>query len=183
MQKNLLQSVTPELNATTLFGRLVDWFDRNDWHYDEHRGEEESWLSARVSCDNGKWRLIAKANEEMRQVYFFAVLDINIPEDRRMAVAEFITRANFSKRIGFFEMDWRDGEIRFNVSFAIADGELTDVQIEQAVDGVLNGMDRYFVALMGVVYGGREPLAALDVVREPMAEAADSADEAKGVIH
>jgi|688.fasta_scaffold05064_29 hypothetical protein len=42
MQKNLLQSVTPELNATTLFGRLVDWFDRNDWHYDEHRGEEES---------------------------------------------------------------------------------------------------------------------------------------------
>lgn len=182
MEKNVLQSVAPEPNAATLFARLADWFDRNDWNHDEHPGEEESSLSARVSCKNGKWLLIAKTNEELRQVYFWAVLDINVPEDRRPPVAEFITRANYGKRIGFFEMDWRDGEIRFNVSFAVADGALTDEQIEQAVDRALDGMNLHFVALMSVIYGGREPLAALDTMRDK-AVAADGSEKTNGVIH
>ncbi len=173
MQKEQLQSLTHELDTTPLFSRLVDWFDRNDWIYEERRGDEESWISAGVSCDNGKWRLISKVNEELRQAYFWAVLDMNVPEDRRQAVAEFITRANFGKRIGFFEMDWRDGEIRFNVSFCVADGELTDARIEQAVDCALTVMDLHFVALMSVIYGGCEPFAALDAMRDRTAVTAN----------
>ncbi|MFZ3221783.1 MAG: YbjN domain-containing protein [Rugosibacter sp.] len=161
MEKNLQQSTSPEDNSATLFGRISEWFDKNDWNYNTYGEEEEKSLSARVSCSNGKWRLVVRASEELRESYFWSTLDINVPEDRRMAVAEFITRANYGKRIGFFEMDWRDGEIRFNVSFSIADGALTDVQIAKAADGVLNGMDRHFVALMSVIYGGQDPLAAL----------------------
>jgi hypothetical protein len=151
------------------------WLERNDWIHEQRRGYEESWISAGVSCDNGKWRLIAKVNEELRQAYFWALLDMNIPEDRRLAVAEFITRANFGKRIGFFEMDWIDGEIRFNVSFCVADGELTDAQIEHTVDCALTVMDLHFVALMSVIYGGCEPVDALSTMRDKAAVKPDGA--------
>lgn len=161
MKKDQQQSTNPEDSSATLFGRISEWFDKNDWNYDTYGDPEERSLWTFVSCSNGKWRLVVRASEELRELYFWSMLDIKVPEDRRMAVAEFITRANYGKRIGFFEMDWSDGEIRFNVSFSIADGVLTDVQIEKAVDGALNGMDRHFVALMSVVYGGQDPLAAL----------------------
>jgi len=143
--------------AWPLFRRLTEWFDANDWKYDEQLGEDESYLSAGVNCENGTWKLVAQASEEQRHIYFWSKLPMFAPEDRRAAVAEFFTRANYGNRIGFFEMDFKDGEMRFNVSMGVADGILTDAQIEHAVDKVLNGMDRYFPALMSVIYGGKEP--------------------------
>lgn len=57
-------------------------------------------------------------------------------------------------------MDFGDGEIRFRFTLGVADGILTDGQIENAVDEVLNGMDYYFPALMDVIYGGKDPANA-----------------------
>lgn len=172
MPKDLQQTISP----ATLFSRITDWFDNDEWNYDTYGDNEEKSLTANVSCDNGKWRIIVKANEELREIYFWSMLNINVPEDRRMAVSEFFTRVNYSRRIGFFEMDWRDGEVRFNVSFSVADGVLTDGQIKKAVDDVLNGMDRYFVPLMSVVYGGQEPDTALAEMRKTKVSATDSTE-------
>ena len=44
------------------------------------------------------------------------------------------------------------------------------------MDDVLNGMDRYFVTLMSVVYGGQEPLTALTAMRKKLASATDSSE-------
>lgn len=182
MQQDSIQSASSERNVASLFGQLTDWFDSNDWNYAEHCGEEESFLSAGVECKNGRWHLTAKANEELRQVYFWSVLDMNVPEERRTAVSEFITRANYGNRIGHFEMDWRDGEIRYNVSFSVADSVLTATQIDQAVDEALQGMDRHFVALMSVIYGNCEPAVAHDALRAKV-KAIDSSDAATGKVH
>ena len=57
------------------------------------------------------------------------------------------------------------------------------MQIETMLDEVLSSMNRSFVALMKVIYGGHEPLAALEAMKEALPKAADGTDEAKGVIH
>jgi len=162
-----------------LFRRLTEWFDANDWKYEEHLGEDESYLSAGVNCENGSWKLVAQASEEQRHIYFWSTLPMFAPENRRDAVAEFFTRANFGNRIGFFELDFSDGEMRFNVSIGVADGILTDAQIGHAVDKVLNGMDRYFPALMSVIYGGKDPAEAQAEARGQKATGTESGPNAE----
>lgn len=148
-----------------LFRRLAEWFEANDWTCEEHLAEDDSYLTARVKCTNATWKLTAQVSEERRELYLWSKLDMFAPENRRAVVADFFTRANYGNRIGFFEMDFSDGELRFNVSFGVADGILTDGMIEHAVDKVLNGMDRYFTGLMSVIYGGIDPAEAVAEVR------------------
>jgi len=147
-----------------LFNRLAEWFDANDWDCEEFVSDDQSHLDALVTCENGTWRMVARVSESLRHAYFWARLDMFVPANRRSAVAEFMARANFDRRMGFFEMDFGDGEIRFRVTLWVLDGMLTDDQIEEAVDTVLADMNRYFPALMSVIYGATDPAEAVTKV-------------------
>ena len=143
-----------------LFQQISEWFEANGWKYQEHLlCGDYSFLSTEAKRDNGTWKLFAKTTERLdwREVFFWSKLDMFVPENRRNAVAEFITRSNAGHRIGFFQMGFFDGELSYHISFTVADGTVADGQIEHAVSNVLFSMDRYYPGLMAVIYGGRSP--------------------------
>ncbi len=41
---------------------------------------------------------------------------VKAPEEKRLAIAEFVARANDGLRIGNFELDFGDGEVRYKRS-------------------------------------------------------------------
>ncbi|MBP8974021.1 MAG: YbjN domain-containing protein, partial [Anaerolineae bacterium] len=82
----------------------------------------------------------------------------------RPAVAEFLTRANFGLRIGNFELDYHDGEVRYKTSLDFEDEKLTPALIRNAVYPAVTTMDRYLPGLMKVVYGGRTPYEAIEEI-------------------
>lgn len=55
---------------------------------------------------------------------------MNVPEDRRLALAEFLTRANYGLFIGNFEMDWQDGEVRYKTSIDVAGDRLSTALVQ-----------------------------------------------------
>ena len=74
----------------------------------------------------------------------------------RRDIAETIVRANYGLRVGKFEMDFEDGELRFHAS-QILDGDAVGTAvIDRMIGTAVNMMDTYLPAFISVVYGNEQ---------------------------
>jgi hypothetical protein len=95
-------------------------------------------------------------------------IDVTFPVQARAAAmrtlaAEMITRANHRLPIGHLEMDMADGEISFHVGHVIGEAGLDDYIVNRLFGTALTSSDRYFTALMRLMYGGHTPEDAVYV--------------------
>jgi hypothetical protein len=139
----------------TLFGIVTRFFEEEEWVFDRVQGTDI--ITAGFRGENGSWRCYAQVDEEQEWFVFYSTLDSNIPEARRPAVAEFLTRANYGLVVGNFEMDFQDGETRFKTSINVEKDHLTVGLIEPLVYINLLMMDRYLPGIMRVAYGDKDP--------------------------
>ena len=138
-----------------VFGTLVDFFKEDGWHYDVIEGKTA--LRAGFKGSNAVFQLVAQANEESQRASFYSVLDVRIPADKRQAIAEYITRANYGLNIGNFEMDFSDGEVRYKTSIDVEGGQLTSKMVKNLVYVCVLMLDKYQPGIMAVIYGGKKP--------------------------
>lgn len=151
--------MTDGIASTTLFEGLTNFFAENEWL--ATRLGEEPVLQLAFQGNNGRWLCFAQAREDMRQVVFYSVAPVQIPDDKRAAVAEFITRANYGLILGNFEMDFEDGELRYKTSLDIEGADLAPALLQPITFVNVSTMDRYLPGVMSVVYGGQAPAAAI----------------------
>lgn len=142
-----------------LFEAVVDYLTEDDWKF--HVVKDETALMLSFGGAAGSWQCFATVDEEKQWFTFYSILPSNVPEDKRVEVAEFITRANYGLVIGNFEMDYGDGEVRYKTSVDVEGGELSPKMIENLMRANLMTMDRYFAGIMGVLYGDRDPAEAI----------------------
>ncbi len=116
---------------------------------------------------NGDLRCFAQIRTDLEQFIFYAVSTIKVPEDSRLAVAEFLTRANYGLRIGNFEMDYSDGEVRYKSSLDFEDDTLTPNLIRNAIYPAVQTLDNYLTGLMKVAFGGQTPFEAIQEIEGP----------------
>ena len=116
-----------------LYPALKEFFIQDEWEFDESEFNGNPVISARVSGDVGEWEFLVIAMEEKSLVLFYSILDENVPMDRRQAIADFITRANYDLWVGNFEQDMRDGEVRYKTSIVTEGGNLSADVINSAV--------------------------------------------------
>jgi hypothetical protein len=91
----------------------------------------------------------------------FSVLDAKVPEHKRQAVSEFITRANYGIVAGNFEMDFSDGEVRYKTALYVKGMTIDTATIRNLVYPNAFTMDRYFNGLMRVIYSDITPEEAV----------------------
>ncbi|MBC8100915.1 MAG: YbjN domain-containing protein [Armatimonadetes bacterium] len=144
------------MSGGQIFNTLVEFFEEDEWDF--HWMEGLPVLSMGFAGRSGRWVCYAQARESQEQFVFYSVCPMNAPEDRRSAVAEFITRANYGMIIGNFELDYNDGEIRYKTSIDVEGDTLTTPLIKQCVYANIVVMDRYLPGIMRVIYGASEPL-------------------------
>ena len=113
---------------------------------------------------HGRWLCFAQAREESSQVVFYSVAPVQIPEDKRVAVAEYITRANYGLIIGNFELDFIDGELRYKTSLDAEGTPLTTELLQPVTFANVSTMDRYLPGLMAVLYGNVSPQTAIEQI-------------------
>jgi hypothetical protein len=106
---------------------------------------------------HSEFRVVAHINVELEQIYIYVIYSESVPEDRRTAVAELLTRANYGLRIGNFEMDFRDGEIRYKASFDFEGATLTHPMLKNLLYPAVQTSDRYFESVMKVAFGTADP--------------------------
>jgi hypothetical protein len=113
---------------------------------------------------NGDLRCYAIVRVDLEEFLFYAVAPIKVPEDDRAAVAEYLTRANYGLRIGNFELDYSDGEVRYKSSLDFEGQQLTSDLIRNAIYPAVHTMDRYLPGLLRVTFGGATPHEAIEEV-------------------
>lgn len=148
----------------TLLETAADYLQKEDWGFETDL--ENSVLRGSVSGDNVtlNWYVHVIENEEINSVRAYTPLPLNIPEARRVAVAELLARINRRMANGNFELDFSDGEIRFGVVLDLMDGVLTQAMFMRIFMLSLQGCDYYFPTIMGVLYGGTSPALALEML-------------------
>jgi len=151
-----------------LFNIVEKYFTDEEWYFMKLDGK--SILQLSYQGKNGKWSCYAQVQEEQQLFYFYSVCPINVPEEKRMAAAEFLTRANYGLRVGNFEMDFSDGEVRYKTSLDVENDRLSPALISNLVYANLWTLDRYLPGLMSVIYGGITPQEAVDSVESPKEE-------------
>jgi hypothetical protein len=115
---------------------VCDFFHDQAWPFAEH----DSLPIIKVDYEGaaGRWTLYVGVGEEAEQVIVLSELPARAPVDRRPAMAELLSRANYRLNIGNFEMDCDGGEIRFRTSIDV-DGTILDpTMVGTVVGGNLN---------------------------------------------
>jgi hypothetical protein len=141
-----------------LLESIINFFIKDDWHFSKIQGE--SVLQTAFQGQNGKWNCYAKTREE-DQFVFYSICPVKAPENKRTAIAEFITRANYGTIIGNFELDYDDGEIRYKTSIDVEGSNLTFDLIKQLVYTNVTMMNEYLPGILSVIEGDVEPKDAI----------------------
>lgn len=142
-----------------IFDTMLAFFAEDGWNPTQ-RGEDPI-LRMGFEGDNGKWTCYAQAKEEQQQLIFYSVCPLNVPEGRRLAMSEFLTRANYGMVIGNFEMDFEDGEIRYKTSIDVEGAAITPALIKSLSYANAISMDRYLPGIMEVITGSVSPKDAV----------------------
>lgn len=146
-------------SSSTIYDVMMQFFKEDDWKY--RQLEDATILQLGFSGDNGSWMCYAQAQNEKERFIFYSLMESKVPENKRHAVAEFLTRANYGMIIGSFEMDLRDGEVRFKTSIDVEGGQLTTKMVKTLVYTNVLMMDRYLPGIMSVIYANVTPEAAI----------------------
>ena len=149
---------------TPIMDSVRSFFDADDWTYEEIEGR--NILRLRFSGETANWTCYAQVREEQERFMFYSTLEIKAPEEKRLAVAEFLTRANYGLLIGNFELDFSDGEIRFKTSVDMEDSTFTPKFIQNMVYMNVLMMEKYLTGLMSVIYANVSPVDAISQIED-----------------
>lgn len=148
-----------EFVTINIFESMTNFFEKDDWQFKEVKAGEI--LQLEVSLENANYTCYAIADDENRSFRFYSDCPVKVPENKRLAVAEFLTRANYGLITGNFELNFIDGDIRYKTSIHVADQRLSYSLIKRLVYVNVTTMDDYFPGLMKVIYGGTSAEQAL----------------------
>lgn len=141
------------------FATLTTFLESDGWY--PQPLDDKAVHRVYFAGENGELRCYAQIRTDLSQFLFYVIAPVKAPEAVRAAVAEYITRANYGLRIGNFEMDYSDGEVRYKSSLDFEGETLTQTLIKNTIYPAVQTMDFYLPGLLGVMYGNKTPVEAI----------------------
>lgn len=138
-----------------LFAMAEEYCHSQNWHYDVQKDRYQISFNMRLRCKLSSTKVLICVKDDA--IVVFTYCPLGAMQEDRMKVAEFIIRVNYGLMHGNFEMDFRDGEIRYKTvlpSKSVLPG-MDDV--EKEIDLGFLMMDRYGSGLAKLVMGYGEP--------------------------
>ncbi|MBD1832571.1 YbjN domain-containing protein [Cyanobacteria bacterium FACHB-472] len=133
-----------------IFEAVINFFKENNWLF--FQMEQEPALQMSFQGENGQWMCLVKVREEQEQLIFYSISPVKVPENKRLVMAEFLSRANFGLSIGNFEIDFADGQIRYKTSIGAKGNGVNSALIGQLIFANLLTMDEYLPGIMSIIY-------------------------------
>lgn len=139
------------------------FLDDDDWSYnfDENAGAFDFVLSVKRSIQRIYYRI--NVREDHIVVYGTFPLNAEYTNSNVMAqMAEFLCRANYGLKYGNFEMDYRDGEIRYK-SFIDCENVMPSVEVvKNSIYCTATMAERYGAGILGIMFSGWTAKQAID---------------------
>jgi len=138
------------------------FLESDEWPFE--RDDEKGLLKTGISGDGVSFKVFIDAHEEADQLIVYVYSPTAAPEEKRLATAEYIARANYGLKIGNFELDMSDGEVRYKTSIDIEGGQLAEIMVKNLVGVGAGMMHRYYPGLMKLIYSDDSPEACIATV-------------------
>jgi len=145
-----------------IFDTVTRFFTDDEWYFLQMGSQPILQMS--FQGKNGKWTCYAQSREDQFLFFFYSVCPVNVPDEKRELMAEFITRANYGLKIGNFEMDFSDGELRYKTSLDVENDRLTAALISNLVYANVWTMDRYLPGILSLLYSEVSAVEAVERV-------------------
>lgn len=94
------------------------------------------------------------------------ICPINADSENFSDVVEFITRANYGLKVGKFEFDYSDGEVRYQACQSTKAGIPSQEDIERVVDMPVMMLERYGDGLVKNLMGFGDPEADIKAIED-----------------
>jgi len=146
--------------ALSLFHVLCEVLDREGWDYEYDSKNEKIRLEIRGVHTNFSCLLIV--DDEQESILCNTYVAFKVPEAKRLAVCEFMNRANYELPNGNFEMDMDDGSIRFRTFLDLAAAQPSSDQILNLIWTGAQSFDTYSPGLMKLLYGNFSVVEAIE---------------------
>jgi hypothetical protein len=147
--------------VTSILEVVTEYLDAREIpHVFDDSGAIVSLLSA---SEKGPWTVYIAMFEADEQVVVHSTFNPPVPEERRDAVALFLTRANYGILHGNFELDLDDGDLRYKTSIDVRGAELTEQLLDNLVIANVSMFDRYVPGIEAVVRG-EDPATAVAAI-------------------
>jgi hypothetical protein len=135
------------------------YFAEREWQVQE--GNEGALLAFNYTGESGQWQCYAQIDDEDNFFAFYSEAPFVAPAERRIAVAEYITRANYGLNVGNFELDYDRGVIRYKTGLDTHGISFDRALLAGLVEPNLTLLDYHLPGLQAVI-AGAEPLTTLE---------------------
>ena len=124
------------------------------WSYEVSEKEpERTVITTRVRLEDVTSRTQFILSETRQRLGIFVYLPFDVPEDRRMAVMEYLTRVNYRIFLAKFEFDLSDGELRAVCAVITEDATLSLKMVQRMRRDAHSVMETYAPGILSIVYG------------------------------
>lgn len=127
----------------------------NDWHFSFDEKANVFKFGLCIKRKIKKINYLIRVHSDDYTVYAFSPIGADADDrDMMLKMAEFVCRANYGLRSGNFELDMRDGEIRYK-TYVDCDGDMTPSNA--VVRGIIyccaSMFDRYAFGILDIIFG------------------------------
>ena len=150
---------------------INNFLTEGDWHFsfDDQRGLFKFGLNLKGRIKKVSYIVNVKDDEYV--VYAISPLAADEDDEKMMAtMAEFICRANYGLKNGNFELDMRDGEIRYKC-FVDSEGITpTTEMVRNSIHCPAAMFDRYSAGIVDIIFGNSTAKEAIAKCEKSPAE-------------
>lgn len=149
--------------SSEIANAIRNFLDTDDWRYyfDEKKGLFRFGLDLHSKLKSIDYIVDVKQDEFL----CYAIAPVAGDEkDQRMisSLADFVCRANYGLKNGNFELDVRDGEIRYK-SYVDCDGQIpAPCVIKNSIYCTASMFKRYAPGFLGIIFGDMSAKEAID---------------------
>ena len=155
----IVEEIDIEVEKQSIFEIVIDFFKEEEWQF--QLISQQQTLHLVFQGNNGKWDCYAKAKEKEQQFIFYSICPLKTPESKKVAIAEYIIRANYGMIIGNFEMNFSDGEIRYKTSIDVEGDRLNSALIKRLVYANVTMIDEYLPGIIAIIEKNMSPVEAI----------------------
>ncbi|MEP3050193.1 MAG: YbjN domain-containing protein [Erythrobacter sp.] len=139
---------------------LAALFEARSWPCEVISGDE---MTGEVQGSWAKYQLRAIWRSEDNVLQFICLPDIRVAQDKRPRAHELLCLINEQVWLGHFDI-WSNGDVLLYRHGAMLgdDGLLSLTQAQSLVETAIDECDRFYPAFQFVLWGDKEPRAALD---------------------
>jgi hypothetical protein len=152
-----------------IYAAALRFFIEQGFPIDPYQDGDFFWFD--FQGKNGKWRCRAEMNEKNQEFCFYSRYVDDVPENKRIDMAQFLTRANHYLSLGNFDLDWGYQTLSYKTSIRLPgiwsqENPLNQELLKQLVYTNLETMDQHWSAIQAILEKDVAPDEALDLIED-----------------